>query len=34
MTAMFFHTNTEPKIDFSFENGQVTLYGDISSVAG
>ena len=34
MTAMFFHINTEPKIDFSFENGQVTLYGDISSVAG
>lgn len=34
MTTMFFHTNTEQKIDFSFENGQVTLYGDISSVAG
>lgn len=34
MTTMFFHTDTEPKIDFSFENGQVTLYGDTSSVAG
>lgn len=34
MTTMFFQTTTEPKIDFSFENGQVTLYGDISSVAG
>ena len=34
MTTMFFQTTTEPKIDFSFENGQVTLYGDISSVCG
>lgn len=34
MTTMFFQTNTDPKVDFSFENGQVTLYGNISSIEG
>lgn len=34
ISTMLFHTDTEQKIDFSFENGQVTLYGDLSSVIG